>query len=49
MELDHLEITVLLRVLLDSRVEAVAVEHYAVAELQKLIDQLSASATKRLP
>ncbi len=36
-----LEFTVLLRVLCDPRVEAVAIEHYGLAVLRKLIDQLA--------
>ncbi len=41
---DHLEIAVLLRVLHDPRVEAAAREHYGLAELHKLIDQLAGLA-----
>ncbi len=41
---DHLEISVLLRVLRDPSVQAVAIRRYGLAELQKLIDQLAAAA-----
>jgi hypothetical protein len=37
MNLDHLDARMLLRVLRDPRVEAVAVEYYAYAQLCKLI------------
>ena len=40
MELDHLDARILLRVLRDPRVEAVAIEYYAHAQLCKLIQAI---------
>ncbi len=40
---DRLGTAILLRVLRDPRVKAVAIERYGLAELQKLIDRLAAA------
>jgi hypothetical protein len=40
MQLDHLDARTLLRVLRDPRVEAVAIEYYAIEPLRKLIEEI---------
>jgi hypothetical protein len=50
MDISHLEATILLRVLRDNRVEEIAIEYYAHAQLHKLIgaiEQIAAPEKSR--